>query len=75
MVARSLADFADDLHTGEHDEVIDSILKGETPDTVDWVAEGSKWLALKELSKQLNMHKTLVSVSEDLPPQSSRVLA
>ena len=39
LVARSVADFAYDLHTGEHDEVIDSILKGETPDTVDWVAE------------------------------------
>ena len=74
LVARSVADFAYDLHTGEHDEVLDNILQEKTPDTVDWVDEQSNWPAFKELSNQLNMHKTLVSVSEDPPPQSSRVL-
>jgi hypothetical protein len=75
-VAKLAADFCYDLFSSEHDALLDETLGAESCDAIDWIAQEAHWIQLKELSKQLNLHKTLVSSTADIvpPPQSARTL-
>ena len=67
-VSRDIADFAHDVFTGEHDDITDGIMKGESPDTVDWLEQ--EWQALNDVSARINLHNNLVNVTDEPPKQS-----